>query len=59
MTAEWTGNFEERKLAVFRQAWMNIRDLFYDPKYHGADWTGEVKRMYGEAMAGVRTLLPL
>jgi Tol biopolymer transport system component/C-terminal processing protease CtpA/Prc len=55
VTAQLSERFEERKMAVFRQAWMRMRDAFYDPKYHGADWNGEVKRVYGEAVAGART----
>jgi len=55
ITAELTDRFEETKMAVFRQAWMRMRDFFYDPKYHGADWNGEVKRAYGEAVGGART----
>jgi len=55
VTAEMIERFDETKMAVFRQAWMRMRDSFYDPKFHGADWTGEVKRIYGEAVAGART----
>jgi len=55
VTGELIERFEETKMAVFRQAWMRMRDSFYDPQYHGADWTGEVKRLYGEAVAGSRT----
>jgi Tol biopolymer transport system component/C-terminal processing protease CtpA/Prc len=55
VTAELVERFEETKMAVFRQAWMRMRDSFYDPQFHGADWTGEVKRAYGEAVAGART----
>jgi Tol biopolymer transport system component/C-terminal processing protease CtpA/Prc len=55
VTAEVVEQFDETKMAVFRQAWMRMRDSFYDPQFHGADWTGEVKRAYGEAVAGTRT----
>lgn len=55
ITAELVERFEETKMAVFRQAWMRMRDSFYDPKFHGADWTGEVRNTYGEAVSGART----
>ena len=55
VTAELIERFEDTKMAVFRQAWMRMRDSFYDPQYHGADWTGDVKRVYGEAVGGART----
>lgn len=55
VTAELIERFEDTKMAVFRQAWMRMRDSFYDEKYHGADWTGEVKRVYEEAVGGTRT----
>ncbi len=55
VTAELAERFDETKMAVFRQAWTRMRDSFYDPQFHGADWTGEVKRVYGEAVAGART----
>lgn len=55
ITAELAVQFDETKMAVFRQAWIRMRDLFYDPQYHGADWTGEVKRVYADAVAGTRT----
>ncbi|HEU0120302.1 MAG TPA: S41 family peptidase [Bryobacteraceae bacterium] len=55
ISAQLVERFDDTKLAVFRQAWMRMRDFFYDAKYHGADWNGEVKRIYGEAVAGART----
>ena len=55
VTAELETNFEDTKRAMFRDAWMTIRDRFYDPAFHGADWTGEVKRTYGEQIGRART----
>jgi len=55
VTAEMIERFEDTKMAVFRQAWMRMRDFFYDEKYHGADWTGDVKKTYEEPVAGART----
>ncbi len=55
LTAELVERFEVTKMAVFRQAWMRMRDDFYDPAYHGADWTGDVRRRYEAAVGAVRT----
>ncbi len=33
-------DFAREKMEVFEQAWDYLRDHFYDPKYHGADWPG-------------------
>ncbi|MFL6283483.1 MAG: S41 family peptidase [Pyrinomonadaceae bacterium] len=38
VTAEMDVDFAREKLEVFRQGWEWMRDNFYDPKYHGADW---------------------
>lgn len=55
ISGELQQSFEALKSATFQQAWMRMRDSFYDSKYHGADWNGEVKRVYGEAADGART----
>jgi Tol biopolymer transport system component/C-terminal processing protease CtpA/Prc len=56
VTAELETNFEDTKRAMFHEAWKTIRDRFYDPAFHGADWTGEVKRTYGEQIGRARTI---
>jgi Tol biopolymer transport system component/C-terminal processing protease CtpA/Prc len=38
VAAEMDVDFASEKLEVFRQGWEYMRDNFYDPKYHGADW---------------------
>jgi tricorn protease len=38
VAAEMDVDFAREKLEVFRQGWEWMRDNFYDPKYHGADW---------------------
>lgn len=38
VTAEMDVDFAREKLEVFNQGWEYMRDNFYDPKYHGADW---------------------
>ncbi|MBC7930469.1 MAG: PD40 domain-containing protein [Rubrivivax sp.] len=38
VAAEMDVDFAREKFEVFDQGWEYIRDNFYDPKYHGADW---------------------
>jgi Tol biopolymer transport system component/C-terminal processing protease CtpA/Prc len=38
VAAEMDVDFAREKLEVFEQGWEYMRDNFYDPKYHGADW---------------------
>ena len=33
-------NYEDYQELGFRTAWARIRDLYYDPQTHGADWPG-------------------
>ncbi len=54
VTAELDVEFSQEKMEVFRQAWMYMRDGFYDEKFHGADW-GEVRAEFTPVVAGVRT----
>lgn len=55
VTGELVERFEDTKMAVFRQGWMRMRDFFFDPDFHGADWNGAVRKTYGEAVAGSAT----
>jgi C-terminal processing protease CtpA/Prc len=41
-------------MAVFEQAWAGQRDQFYDPKYHGKDWS-EVRAQYTPLVEGAQT----
>ncbi len=54
LTAEMDVDFAREKLQVFQQAWGYMRDYFYDPNYHGADWNG-VRAEYEPRIAGSGT----
>ena len=54
VTAEMDVDFSREKLEVFRQAWSYLRDNFYDPSYHGANWE-QVRAEYEPLVAGART----
>jgi Tol biopolymer transport system component/C-terminal processing protease CtpA/Prc len=45
VAVEMDVDFAREKLEVFRQGWEWMRDNFYDPKYHGADWQAVHDRM--------------
>ncbi|HST53556.1 MAG TPA: S41 family peptidase [Pyrinomonadaceae bacterium] len=38
VAAEMDVDFSREKLEVFNQGWEYMRDNFFDPKFHGADW---------------------
>lgn len=38
VAAEMDVDFAREKMEVFEQGWGYMRDNFYDPAYHGADW---------------------
>lgn len=54
VTAEMDVDFNQEKLAVFKQAWTLQRDHFYDDKYHGANWEA-VRAEYEPRIAGSQT----
>jgi tricorn protease len=54
VTAEMDVDFSREKREVFNQAWSYLRDFFYDPGYHGANWQG-VRAEYEPLIAGART----
>jgi hypothetical protein len=39
VTAEMVVRFEAEKQVVFDEAWATLDRVFYDPKFHGQDWT--------------------
>src|SRR5688572_28288936 len=54
VTAEMDVDFSREKMEVFRQGWSYLRDFFYDPNYHGANWE-QVRAEYEPLVAGSRT----
>ncbi|HYP54375.1 MAG TPA: LpqB family beta-propeller domain-containing protein, partial [Pyrinomonadaceae bacterium] len=54
VAAEMDVDFSREKMEVFEQAWTYMRDNFYDPQFHGADWNA-VRAAYEPHAAGART----
>ena len=54
VTAEMDVDFSREKMEVFKQGWSYLRDFFYDPDYHGANWEA-VRAEYEPLMEGART----
>ena len=54
VTAEMDVDFSREKMEVFRQGWSYLRDFFYDPAFHGANWEA-VRAEYEPLIAGSRT----
>lgn len=54
VTAEMDVDFSREKMEVFRQGWSYLRDFFYDPAFHGANWD-TVRAEYEPLIAGSRT----
>jgi Tol biopolymer transport system component/C-terminal processing protease CtpA/Prc len=54
INAEMDVDFSREKMEVFRQAWSYLRDNFYDPNFHGANWN-QVRGEYEPLIAGART----
>lgn len=54
VTAEMQVDFVNEKAAVFNQAWSYLRDYFYDPNYHGANWQN-VRAEYEPRVSASRT----
>jgi Tol biopolymer transport system component/C-terminal processing protease CtpA/Prc len=54
VTAEMDVDFSREKMEVFRQGWSYLRDFFYDPNYHGANWEA-VRAEYEPLIEGSRT----
>jgi len=54
VTAELDVDFNTEKMEVFHQAWTLMRDYFFDPRFHGVDWTASRAR-FEPRIAGART----
>lgn len=53
-SVEVVDDFERTKVAAFEQGWGEMRDGFYDPDYHGTDWTA-VRDRFRPQVEGART----
>ena len=46
--------FDEEKKEVFHQAWTIVNETYYDPKFHGANWS-DVRGQYARWIEASRT----
>ncbi len=54
VTAELVVDFADDRLTVFDEAWTLMRDNFYDPSFHGVDWS-ESRAVYRPRAAAATT----
>jgi Tol biopolymer transport system component/C-terminal processing protease CtpA/Prc len=54
VTAELEVNFDEEKNEVFHEAWTIVNETYYDPKFHGANWS-DVRGQYARWIEASRT----
>ncbi|MEP7274453.1 MAG: S41 family peptidase, partial [Acidobacteriota bacterium] len=54
VTAEMDVNFAREKMEVFAQGWGYLRDYFYDPNFHGANWDA-VRGVFEAQVGGAGT----
>ena len=52
VTAEYTSDFADERLEVFRQAWTLLRDNFYDTQFNGVNWERS-RETYGPRVQAV------
>lgn len=54
ITAEFTSDFAQEKMEVFREAWTLLRDNFYDTAFNGVNWEAS-RETYGPRVAAAAT----
>jgi Tol biopolymer transport system component/C-terminal processing protease CtpA/Prc len=54
VTAELDVNFDAEKKEVFHQAWSIVNETYYDPKFHGANWS-DARGQYAKWIEGAKT----
>ncbi len=54
ITAELDINFDQEKQEVFHEAWTVVNETYYDPKFHGANWS-DMRGKYARYIAASRT----
>jgi tricorn protease len=54
VTAEVDVDFDREKKEVFQQAWSTLNEIYYDPKFHGANWAA-MREHYAPAIESSRT----
>lgn len=55
LAAEFDVDFHREKRHIFREAWSLMRDHFYDPGFHGADWSALFLRFWPAVLGATRT----
>jgi tricorn protease len=53
-TADWDQNVRAERVAAFTQFWRSYYRGFYDPNFHGRDWS-QVRRRYEPMLEAVET----
>jgi len=54
VTAELDVDFNQEKREVFQQAWKTVNETYYDPKFHGANWS-DLRGVYSRKVEAART----
>ncbi len=54
VTAELDIDFNQEKREVFQQAWKTVNETYYDPKFHGANWS-DLRGVYSRKVEAART----
>src|SRR5262249_46880745 len=52
--ADWEQNVRAERLAAFTQFWRSYHRGFYDPNFHGRDWSA-IRRRYEPLLGSVET----